>query len=95
MLPPNHTRRWQRLQADLPLRVFVSKGSSDLVVPGRATEISPGGICFCAGIDLNPGDLLEIEFDEPVYTRVMGVIRNRSGYTFWMEFVSPLPTEEN
>ena len=94
MLPPTHARRWQRMQADLPLRVFLSNGVADLVVPGRATEISPGGMCFCAGVELHPGDLLEIEFDEPVCTRVMGVIRNRTGYTFGMEFLSPLPTEE-
>lgn len=95
MLPPNHTRRWPRQPADLPLRVFLSSGISDLVVPGRATEISPGGICFCAGIELKLGDLLEIEFEEPTCTRVMGVIRSRSGYTYGMEFLSPLSTEEN
>lgn len=95
MHPPHHTRRWPRLQADLPLRVFLSQGADQLVVPGRATEISRGGICFCAGVDLNPGDLLEIEFDEPRRARLMGVIRNRSGYTFGMEFLTPLSTEEN
>lgn len=66
-----------------------------MVVPGRATEISPGGICFCAGIELKPGDLLEVEFQEPTCTRVMGVIRNRSGYSYGMEFLSPLSTGEN
>ena len=94
MLPPPH-RRWQRLQVDLPLRVFVSTGKSEFVVDGRATELSPGGICFCAGIEVKPGDLLEIEFENPVCTRVMGVIRSRSGFTFGMEFLTPLPTEEN
>ena len=90
MLPPNHTRRWPRQPADLPLRVFLSSGASDLVVPGRATEISPGGVCFCAGVELMPGDLLEIEFNDPMCVRVMGVIRSRSGYTYGMEFLSPL-----
>jgi hypothetical protein len=52
-------------------------------------EISEGGMGFCAGIELSPGDLLEVEFEEP-RTRVIGVIRNRTGYSFGMEFLSPL-----
>jgi hypothetical protein len=52
-------------------------------------EISEGGMGFCAGIDLNPGDLLEVQFEEPG-TRVMGVIRSRTAYSFGLEFLSPL-----
>ena len=89
MPPHQNTRRWRRLQVDLPIQLYVRNGDSQIVVPGRATEISEGGMGFCAGIDLNPGDLLEVQFEEPG-TRVMGVIRSRAAYSFGLEFLSPL-----
>src|SRR5437660_11169600 len=89
MPPHQKTRRWRRLQVDLPIQLYVRNGSSQIVVPGRAMEISEGGMGFCAGIDLKPGDLLEVQFEEPG-TRVMGVIRSRTAYSFVLEFISPL-----
>ena len=45
-----------------------------------------------AGIMLNPGDLLEVEFGIPGRFRVMAVVRYCSGYWFGLEFVTPLST---
>ena len=44
-----------------------------------------------AGILLNPGDLLQLEFDAPYHSRVSAVVRSRNGYCFGLEFISPLP----
>ena len=88
--PPN-TRRWRRLPVDIPVRVVTAKGFSTTVVPGRGTEISEGGMLLYAGILLNPGDLLEIEFDTPVHSKVPAIVRTRNGYCFGLEFISPLP----
>lgn len=85
------TRRWDRLPVDLPVRVVTSKGFSTTVVEGRGTEMSEGGMVLYAGILLNPGDLLEIEFDTPVHSRVPAIIRSRNGYCFGLEFITPLP----
>ncbi len=86
-----HTRRWSRLPVDLPVRVVTSKGFSTTVVPGRGTEMSEGGMVLYAGILLNPGDLLELEFDLPFLSRVPAVVRSRNGFCFGLEFIAPLP----
>ncbi len=91
MSDSENTRRWDRLPVDINVRVVTSKGFSSTVVPGRGTELSEGGMLLYAGILLNPGDLLEIEFDTPVNSRVPAIVRSRNGYCFGLEFISPLP----
>ena len=88
---PN-TRRWDRMPVDMPVRVLTSKGFSTTVVTGRGTEMSEGGMVLYAGILLNPGDLLEIEFDTPCPSRMPAIVRSRNGFCFGLEFIAPLPT---
>lgn len=85
------TRRWPRLPVDMPVRVVTSKGFSTTVVEGRGTEMSEGGMVLYAGILLNPGDLLEIEFDTPAPSRLPAIVRSRNGFCFGLEFITPLP----
>jgi hypothetical protein len=87
------TRRWPRQEVDLPVCVG-GLGESGPVVPGRAAEISEGGMAVYAGMDLRPNDLIEVEFRAPSRARVTGVIRNRSGYCFGVEFARPLPVDD-
>ena len=87
-----NTRRWNRLPVDLPVRVLTSKGFNTTVVMGRGTELSEGGMVLYAGILLNPGDLLEIEFDMPFHSRVPAIVRSRNGFCFGLEFIVPLPS---
>jgi len=89
---PGNSRRWDRLPVDLPVRVLTSKGFSTTVVHGRGTELSEGGMVLYAGILLNPGDLLELEFDTPVRSRVPAIVRSRNGFCFGLEFIAPLPS---
>ena len=91
MLKSENTRRWSRLPVDLTVRVVTSKGFSTTVVPGRGTELSEGGMVLYAGILLNPGDLLQLEFDMPFHSRVPAVVRSRNGFCFGLEFIAPLP----
>jgi PilZ domain len=86
-----NTRRWDRLPVDLPVRVVTSKGFSTTVVEGRGTELSQGGMVLYAGILLNPGDLLELEFDTPIHSRMTAIVRSRTGFCFGLEFITPLP----
>ncbi len=88
--PPN-TRRWNRLPVDMPVKVVTSKGFSTTVVMGRGTELSEGGMVLYAGILLNPGDLLEVEFDMPIHSRLPAIVRSRNGFCFGLEFITPLP----
>ena len=94
MSSPAHRRRWTRQISDLPVRVIHRKQKDEIVVSGRGTEISEGGMALYAGIALEPGDLMEIEFQMPQRQRISAVVRNRSGYYFGLEFLSPLEAEE-
>ncbi len=42
------------------------------------------------GIHLEPGDLMEVEFDTPHRVRVAGIVRSKVGYCFGLEFLTPL-----
>ena len=83
-------RRWERLPVDIPVRVVTSKGFSTTVVEGRGTEMSEGGMTLYAGILLNPGDLLEVEFDTPTPSRLPAIVRSKNGFCFGLEFIIPL-----
>ncbi|MGH9544526.1 MAG: PilZ domain-containing protein [Terriglobales bacterium] len=86
---PVNTRRWKRKQIDLQVLVVLRDGESKVFVPGRLIEISQGGLALYAGINLQPGDPLEVELPAP-YSRVRGTIRSRDGYCFGVEFLSSL-----
>jgi len=92
MTDASNTRRWRRLPVDMPVRVVTAKGFSTTVVPGRGTEMSEGGMVLYAGVLLNPGDLLEVEFDTPCHSRMTAIVRSRNGFCFGLEFIAPLPS---
>ncbi len=46
------------------------------------------------GVSLQPGDLMEVEFQTPGLLRVAGAVRDRNGYCFGLEFATLLPREE-
>ena len=87
---PTNTRRWKRKQVDLQVFVpHLRDGESKVFVPGRLAEISKGGLALYAGINLQPGDPVEVELPAP-FTPGQGTIRNRDGYCFGVEFLSSL-----
>jgi hypothetical protein len=43
------------------------------------------------GVDMEPDDLLEVEFLIPHPLRVMAAVRNRSGHCFGLEFLARSP----
>ena len=94
MSSPANRRRWTRQISDLPVRVFYHKQNDEIVVSGRGTEINEGGMALYAGISLQPGDLMEIEFQMPQAKRISAIVRNRSGYYFGLEFLTPLEPQE-
>jgi hypothetical protein len=93
MVSPN-TRRWPRHQVKLPVRIITINDVSKIAVPGLTTEISRGGMALYGGVSLQPGDLMEVEFQTPGLLRVAGAIRDRNGYCFGLEFATLLPGEE-
>jgi hypothetical protein len=68
--------------------VFIAiPGATSKVVPGLVSKISRTGMELYAGVNLQPGDLMEVEFRTTGRTIcVAGTIRNRSGFCFGLEF---------
>jgi hypothetical protein len=82
-------RRWQRFRLDLPLRIIIHKEKTT-IVNGRGSDISEGGILIFAGVELKDGDEIFVEFTPPYSgdpIRVRGVVRNRAGYKYGVEFL--------
>ncbi len=83
-------RRSIRYKLDVPLRVIRHKRDATLIRDGRGTELSELGMCVLAGVELDVGEEVEIEFTlpysgEPI--RVSGAVRNRKGYRYGCEFI--------
>jgi hypothetical protein len=84
-------RRWPRIHLDVPIRVIVHRVGKTSVFVGRGNELGQGGMSLTAGVELRLGDEAEIEFTPPysgLPIRIRGVVRNRSGYRYGMEFVA-------
>jgi hypothetical protein len=92
MTPPN-TRRWLRHQVKLPVRIITANDISEIAVPGLTTEISRGGMALYGGVPLQPGDLMEVEFQTANRLRVAASVRDRDGYCFGLEFLGLLPND--
>src|SRR5580658_3652561 len=81
-----NTRRWPRYHVHLPVVVAASTGAANIVVPGLVSELSRTGMELYGGVNLQPGDLMEVEFQTMGRIRIAGVVRNRSGFCFGLEF---------
>src|SRR5678816_1261594 len=81
-----NTRRWPRHTVEMPLRIVTAGDVSQTVVPGSAIEISRRGMALYAGVRLEPGGRLEVEFPTASSMRIAGVVKNREGYCYGVEF---------
>jgi PilZ domain-containing protein len=85
-----NTRRWQRYPVDVPVRILPCSRLPAIAVTGRGTELSQGGMALYTGVDMEPDDLLEVEFLSAHPLKVMATVRNRSGHYFGLEFLARL-----
>jgi PilZ domain len=81
-------RRWQRHPVELPVRILPCSRLPASAVAGRGTGLSQGGMALYAVVDMEPDDLIEVEFPTPHPVRVMATVRNRSGHRFGLEFLA-------
>lgn len=84
-----NTRRWQRYKLSVPIRVILNRASKVTIIDGRGNELSEGGMALTAGVELEPGHQIAVEFTPPysMPIRVKGTVRNRFGYRYGIEFV--------
>jgi len=85
-MDPINTRRWHRYHVCLPVSIAVNTSAANTAVPGLVCEISRSGMELYGGVNLQPGDLMEVEFQTSGRIRVVGIVRSRSGFCFGLEF---------
>ena len=81
-----NTRRWPRYHVHLPVFIAASPEATNIVVPGLVCELSRSGMELYGGVNLQPGEKMEVEFQTSGRIRVAGIIRSRSGFCFGLEF---------
>jgi len=89
--PYRQIRRWRRHKVDVPIRVIIRRPDKTSLFDGRGNELSEGGMALTAGVELRPGATIDIEFTPPysgLPIRHTGVVRNRTGYRYGIEFLA-------
>ena len=81
-----NTRRWPRHTVEMPLRILAAGDATQTIVAGLAIEISRCGMALYAGVQLEPGDRMEVEFPTASRMRIAGEVKNREGYCYGVEF---------
>ena len=84
-------RRWQRYKVDVPIRLIAQRPTKVSIVQGRGRELNRGGMAIFAGAELSNDEQVAVEFTPPYSgqpIRVRGFVRNRSGYTYGIEFIT-------
>jgi hypothetical protein len=72
------------------VRVIAHKSGRTIIVQGRGNELNEGGLALFAGVELSSGEQVAIEFTPPYSGQPMRArccVRNRSGYTYGVEFL--------
>jgi hypothetical protein len=90
---PANTRRWPRFQVHLPVLIAAETADSQIAIPGMVSALSRAGMEVYGGVPLRPGDRMEVEFKTSGGVRVTGIVRNRSGYCFGIEFLRAIVSE--
>lgn len=90
------SRRFRRYKLDVPVRLVVQTDEKTRIIDGRGNELNEGGMAVQAGVELEVGDLVEVEFTPP-YTgqplRARAAVRNRQGYRYGLEFLLETPED--
>jgi hypothetical protein len=91
-----NTRRYRRYRLDVPVRVIVQTEEKTRIIDGRGNELNEGGLAVNAGVELEIGDTIEVEFT-PAYTgqplRARAAVKNRVGYRYGLEFLTETPID--
>jgi hypothetical protein len=73
--------------------IAAETADSQIAIPGMVSALSRAGMEVYGGVPLRPGDLMEVEFKTSGGVRVTGIVRNRSGYCFGLEFLRAMVSD--
>jgi PilZ domain len=81
-----YTRRYPRFHMHTPVFIAVP-GTLGVVVPGMVSKLSRTGMELYAGVNMQPGDVMEVEFRATGRTiHIAGVVCHRTGFCFGLAF---------
>ena len=92
-------RQWPRFKVDFGIKIIAGNSGTKTVVQGRAHDLSEGGLGLYAVLELQEGQLVQLEFTPPFCRRtieVTAVVRDKDGYRYGLEFrkVTQLAAED-
>jgi len=89
-------RRFRRSRLTVPVRVTIENSDRLNIMNTRGSQMNDGGLAVRADRELAIGDEAEIKFTPPhfyPFVRLRGVIRNRTGDLYGVEFLAKSATE--
>jgi|SRR6516225_5214615 hypothetical protein len=90
-------RRWRRCQFTAPVRLTIEKFRHLNAINTHGSRINDGGLAVHAHTELTIGEEAEIRFMPPhfyPFVRLRGVIRNREGDLYGVEFQATSTVEK-
>ncbi len=90
-------RRWHRYSLSVPVRVTLENPQHTTLTDTLAHQINEGGIAISADAELSIGTQVLVEFMPPWFDfplNLRGVIRNRAGGQYGMEFLVTTAAEK-
>jgi PilZ domain len=84
-------RRWKRFPVDVPVRLVVHRPAKVDSIAGSGTALNEGGMCVAAGIEMQPGEQVTVEFTPPStndHLRLWAAVRNRHDNYYGLEFLA-------
>ncbi|HEU5399893.1 MAG TPA: PilZ domain-containing protein [Terriglobales bacterium] len=93
----HEARRFQRFRVDIRLRIITGPANSNRTVFARGSNISEGGLRAFVPADLVLGDMVTLELILPYSDKkisVRGMLRNRDGFSYGVEYAASTTQEE-
>ena len=97
MLDLKTRRRWERHDVTIAVNIETVVNGERSSFSGQASDISQGGLRLFLTRSLDPGTSVRMEFQLPYHSDelvIRGVVRNRSGFTHGVEFITPTPFQQ-
>ena len=91
-------RRWRRYHLLVPVRVTIEKLLHVSGFDSLSFQMNDGGLEVCTDTGLTIGDQAALEFKPPYFDRTLrlrGVVRNRKGNFYGLEFLATSVTEKD
>ena len=91
-----YTRRYPRFPMDVRMDVQVFRAGSVSYLWGRSTELGLDGIGATLTGDLEPGEVVSMEFPLPLSpypVKLRAIVRYRIGLHYGFEFLTPTPEQ--